>query len=94
MNPKAPEAEKKVAALLYNDKTDGMASKDLHAVAALTFNQNQAELVYKVLGNALDPNNNTWQTLIKAIVLVDHLVRAVVCYQHLQPRYPTEHPNF
>jgi hypothetical protein len=40
-----------------------MASKDLHAVAALTFNQNQAELVYKVLGNALDPNNNTWQTL-------------------------------
>ena len=74
MNPKAPEVEKKVAALVYNDKTDGMSSKDLHTVAAFTFNPGQCDMVYKVLGNSVDPNNNTWQTILKALVMLDHLV--------------------
>ena len=74
LNPKSAEVEKKVASLLYNDKTDGMSSKDMHGITALPFNPNQADLIYKVIGNALVAQQNTWQTLLKALILVDHLV--------------------
>merc|ERR1719197_352094 len=52
-----------------------MSSKDMHGITALTFNSNQADLIYKVIGNALVAQQNTWQTLLKALILVDHLVR-------------------
>ena len=75
MNPKAQEAEKKIAAVLFNDKADNASSKDLHSLAALTFNPQQADLMFRVLKSALDPQQNTWQTLLKAVMLVEHFVR-------------------
>ena len=75
MNPKAHEAEKKIAAVLFHDKTDNASSKDLHSLAALTFNPQQADLMFRVLKSALDPQQNSWQTLLKAVMLVEHFVR-------------------
>ena len=75
MNPKAHEAEKKIAAVLFNDKADNASSKDLHSLAALTFNPQQADLMFRLLKVALIPEQNTWQTLVKALMLVEHFVR-------------------
>ena len=54
----------------------------MHGITALTFNSNQADLIYKVIGNALVAQQNTWQTLLKALILVDHLV---MCAAKLSP---------
>lgn len=38
-----------LATLLFNDQTDGMSSKELNGLAALTFNPKPAEELFKLL---------------------------------------------
>lgn len=77
MNPKTPEPDRKIYGLLLNDKADGISSKDLHEVAALTFNPAVADAIFRACKASLDPQQNTWQTILKATIVVDHLVRWV-----------------
>ena len=49
LNLSGTETEKKIGGLLYNDQTDGLASKELNSIAALTFNPKPAEEIFKVI---------------------------------------------
>jgi len=84
LKPGATEAEKRVTVLVFNDQTDGISSKDLNGLAALTFNPKPAEEIFLILTDALDPQQHTWQTILKAVIVVDHLVRfgAERCVDH------------
>jgi len=84
LNLSGTETEKKIGGLLYNDQTDGLASKELNSIAALTFNPKPAEEIFKVITACLDPQQNTWQTLLKAVIVTDHLVKygAERCVDH------------
>jgi len=84
MNPKAGDVDKKIASVLFNDQADGVSSRDLNAIAALTFNPKPAEDIYRILTGSLMMQQNTWQTLLKGLIIVNHLVRfgAERCVDH------------
>lgn len=50
---------------LFNEKTEWASSRELHGLAALTFNDKECGGVMTVLVKALEPKENTWRTLHK-----------------------------
>ena len=45
----------------------------------ITQNGPNADAMFKMLKVALDPQQNTWQTMLKGVILLDHFVRFGVC---------------
>ncbi|CAM9877477.1 unnamed protein product, partial [Ectocarpus sp. 12 AP-2014] len=68
------ESEKKVGSFLFNEKTEWATSRELHGLAALTFNEKECAGVMAVIGKALNPKDSTWRTLNKAVRLLRHFV--------------------
>ncbi|CAM9950507.1 unnamed protein product [Scytosiphon promiscuus] len=68
------ESEKKVGGFLFNEKTEWATSRELHGLAALTFNEKECAGVMAVIAKALNPKDNTWRTLHKAVKLLRHFV--------------------
>ncbi|CAM9591280.1 unnamed protein product, partial [Ectocarpus fasciculatus] len=56
------ESEKKVGSFLFNEKTEWATSRELHGLAALTFNDKECAGVMAVIGKALNPKDSTWRT--------------------------------
>ncbi|CAM9661330.1 unnamed protein product, partial [Hapterophycus canaliculatus] len=59
------ESEKKVGGFLFNEKAEWATSRELHGLAALTFNEKECAGVMAVITKALNPRDNTWRTLHK-----------------------------
>ncbi|CAM9767982.1 unnamed protein product [Chrysoparadoxa australica] len=68
------ETEKKIGGFLFDDDIQWSNSKELHGLAALTFNEEQCFVVMALIHKALDPKDNTWPTLLKAVKLTQHFV--------------------
>ncbi|CAM9290025.1 unnamed protein product, partial [Ectocarpus sp. 6 AP-2014] len=68
------ESERKVGSFLFNEKAEWATSRELHGLAALTFNEKECAGVMAVLGKALNPKDSTWRTLNKAVRLLRHFV--------------------
>ena len=51
---------------LFDEKTEWATSRELHGLAALTFNERECAGVMGVIEKALNPKENTWKTLLKA----------------------------
>lgn len=54
-----------VGGFLFNEKTEWATSRELHGLAALTFNEKECAGVMAVITKALNPRDNTWRTLHK-----------------------------
>ena len=69
------ETQKRVSAFLFDDKTDGASSRELNGIAALTFNLGQLDEIMDLLKAALDPEQSSWRTILKGLMLCETMVQ-------------------
>ena len=50
---------------MFDEKKDWATSRELHGLAALTFNEKECAGVMAVIAKALNPRDSTWRTLNK-----------------------------
>lgn len=72
-----------MGSFLFNDKTEWASSRELHGLAALTFNDRECAGVMVVIGKALEPKDNTWRTLHK----VRFFVRCILWGDYISSLY-------
>lgn len=82
------ETERKIGGFLFNEKTEWTTSRELHGLAALTFNNESCTGAMDIISKALEPKDNTWRTLHKAVKLLHHFVvyGAERCVDHAWDR--------
>lgn len=68
------ETERKIGLFLYEEDVQWASSKELHGLAALTFNEKECAIVMAMIRAAIDPKDNTWLTIHKAVRLLAHFV--------------------
>lgn len=54
-----------VGSFLFDEKREWATSRELHGLAALTFNERECAGVMAVISKALNPKDSTWRALHK-----------------------------
>ena len=57
-------------AILFNDVDINMGDKRLNNVTALTYNSKSCNAIFDLIEKALNPSDNPWKTILKAILLL------------------------
>lgn len=68
------EEAKACAELLFNDVDIKMGDRRLNNLAAMTYNSQSCERIFSVLEKAIEPVNNPWKTIYKALLLLHTIV--------------------
>jgi hypothetical protein len=68
------DTEKRLGSFLFDDDKDWASSREIHGLAALTFNDHECAVLMALLDRALDPKDSTWLTLAKTLKLMHHFV--------------------
>ncbi|CAM9332464.1 unnamed protein product [Phaeothamnion confervicola] len=68
------ETERRLGTFLFDENVEWASSKDLHGMAALTFNEQECKVVMALISEAMEPADYTWKTLWKAVRLLHHFV--------------------
>lgn len=58
------------AAILYNDTDVQMGDKRLNHLAAMTWNSQSCENIFKMIESAISPTEAPWKTIYKALLIV------------------------
>lgn len=66
----ASEETKECAAILYNNGDIHMGDRRLNHVAALTWNSQSCDNIFRLLENAISPTEAPWKTIYKALLVV------------------------
>lgn len=61
---------KECAAILYNDSDIQMGDRRLNHLAALTWNSQSCDNIFRLLENAISPTEAPWKTIYKALLVV------------------------
>lgn len=75
MNP--PEVERKTHDLLFGGEMESninMGDARLNSLAALTYNSDSCERMFRLIEKALIPADNTWKSIHKALLLLHTIV--------------------
>lgn len=70
----ASEEARQCAAILYNDGDVPMGDRRLNHLAALTWNAQACDNIFRLLENAISPSEAPWKTIYKALLIVNTIL--------------------
>ncbi len=68
------EEAKQCAAILYNDGDIAMGDRRLNHLAALTWNAQACDNIFRLLENAISPSEAPWKTIYKALLIMNTIL--------------------